>query len=62
MYDDDPGLGLRYRTCLERGRAVLRRNWFVIGLFAASVGYLVYGAVDAHNFCVVMGKRQCGLY
>jgi len=49
MYDDDPGLGLKYRSCLEKIGADLRRNWFVIALFSASVGYLLCGAIDARK-------------
>ena len=58
MDDDDPGLGLRYRSCLDKIGAGLRRNWFVIALFSASVGYLMYGAIDAHNFDVAVGRSS----
>ena len=56
MYDDDPGLGLRFRSCREKFVTGVRRNWFVIAVFSASVGYLVYGAIDAHNFFAALGR------
>lgn len=56
MYDDDPGLGLRYRSCREKFVASLSRNWLPIAVLSALVGYLIYGAVDAHNFYAALGR------
>jgi hypothetical protein len=53
---NDSGLGLRFRSCREKLVTSLCRNWFVIAVFSASVGYLVYGAVDAHDFYAALGR------